>query len=232
MEKLSKWFGTGFAFFVVGLVAYVGLSTHVWIWFDNGGNESMSVSVDGKEVALIRPGDFVQFESSPGEHNITVRCGNKVIFDGVKTLAKPEGLGGSRCYLFNPDGNNRYHLYAIQYGRDPFEDMAQLFGNKEKENLSINRQDQIRRAYKEFAKEPELMPPDTWFEFRKAHYVLVRPARSITSRNARPETRLALARVSLTDYAVIQAARENQDPTEDDLMDLVKVVERMFGTMR
>jgi len=207
-------------------VAAVGLLScgrDVWIYVDNGGSEPMTVTVDGKEEATIAPGEFALIKCQPGEKQIQVRCGDKVLFDGVKDLQKSDTLATSRRYLFNPDSRNRYLTYSVQYGTSPLEG---LFSEDEDE-LPENRHSAVRAAYQQMAAQTELLPPDPWFEVPRGAYVLT-PAPEFVTTSSYTEKRTVLTRVDPKDYAFLAAAREKQDPTEEDLGALGEVLERVL----
>jgi hypothetical protein len=210
---------------VVVSVAGVGLLTtgrDVWIYVDNGGSAPMVVTIDGK-AATIDPGAFVLIKCQPGEKQIQVRSGDKVLFDGVKDLQKSDKLATSRRYLFNPDGRNRYLTYTVHYGTDPLE---VLFGSKE-DKLPEDQRAAVRAAYQQMAGQVELLPADPWFEVPSGAYVLTPAPASVTT-SSYTEQRTVLARVEPKDYAFLAAARDKQDPTEEDLDALGEVLDRVF----
>src|SRR5262249_52288371 len=120
---------------------------------------------------------------------------------------------------------NRYRTYVVKYGSSPFEG---LFKFRE-EGSSGTPQSQIRAAYKKLAAEPELLPPDAWFEVPRGAYVLQDAPQFVVTRGY-TERRTVLAHVDPKDYAFIMAARENKDPSEDDLDELAEIVERVFDS--
>jgi hypothetical protein len=223
------------ALFGLGIVAIYLFVDHylivrVWTWIDNGGSETITVSVDDKEVAVIDPGKFQKVQIEPGDHRIVVRCGDKVVFDKVKALSSR--LDKSRRFLLNPDGNHRYLQYSAHYevvkSKGSFWNKEQ--GKKKKEDLEKDQQDMIRRAHQQLVNELHLMPGDTWFEFDKVDHVLTKPPWfTRASRSADETTRTALARVTSDEHALIRAALENQDPTEDDVIVLIQIVDRVMA---
>jgi hypothetical protein len=212
--------------FVVLCVAGCVLLTSgrdVWLYVDNGGSEPMVVTIDGEEQAAIDPGGFALIKCEPGEKQIQVRSGDKILFDGVKDLKKSDRIGASRRYLFNPDGRNRYLTYTVHYGTDPLE---ALFGSQE-DRLPEAHRAAVRAAYQQMAGQVELLPADPWFEVPWAAYVLT-PAPSSVVTSSYTEQRTVLARVDPRDYAFLAAARDKQDPTEEDLDALGEVLDRVF----
>jgi hypothetical protein len=207
----------------VGVVGLLASGRDVWLYVDNGGNEPMIVTIDGKEEATIDPGAFALIKCQPGEKQIQVRCGDKVLFDGVKDLQKSNELATSRRYLFNPDGNNRYLIYTVKYGTSPLEG---LFSDDE-DALPEDRPAAVRAAYQKLAGEAELLPPDPWFEVPRGAYVLT-PAPEYVTTSGYTETRAVLTRVSPADYAFLAAAHDKKDPTEEDLGALDELLERVL----
>jgi hypothetical protein len=195
----------------------------VWLYIDNGGREPMVVTIDGKEEATVEPGTLALIKCQPGEKQILVRSGDKVLFDGVKDLQKSDRLGASRRYLFNPDGHRRYATYTVRYGTDPVE---MLFGSKE-DKLPEDQQAAVSAAYQDMAGQVELMPADPWFEVPFAALVLT-PAPDSVMTNSYTEQRTVLTRVNPKDYALLAAARDKQDPTEEDLDELTEALDRVF----
>jgi hypothetical protein len=209
---------------LVGVVGLLSTGRDVWIYVDNGGSERMVVTLDGKEEASIAPGEFALIKCQPGEKRIQVQCGDKVLFDGVKDLQLSDALGASRRYLFNPDNRNRYLTYTVKYGSSPLEG---LFTTAE-DDLPDNRQSTTRADYQKLAAEVDLLPPDAWFEVPAGAYVLT-PAPEFVTTSAYTEKRTVLTRVNPGDYTFLAAAREKQDPTEEDLDVLDEVLERVLG---
>lgn len=197
-------------------------SNNVWVYVDNGGQEPMGVTVDGSAETTIAPGEFTRLEFEPGEKHFRVRCGDKVLFDSTKDLVQSDKLGVSRRYFFNPDGHNRYAIYTVQYGSSPFEGLF----DRLREQSSADRQSAIRSAYRKLAKEIELPPPDPWFEITVSCYVLTQPPEVVVTRGY-TERRKVLTRVDVKDYDLLKAARDKEDPTEEDLDALADVVDRV-----
>jgi hypothetical protein len=208
----------------VGVVGLLSCGRDVWIYVDNGGSEPMTVTVDGKEEAIIAPGEFALIKCQPGEKQIEVRCGDKVLFDAVKDLQKSDTLGVSRRYLFNPDNRNRYLTYTVQYGTSPLEGLF----SEDEDQLPENRRSAVRAAYQQMAAQVELLPPDSWFEVPNGAYVLT-PAPEFVTTSSYTEKRKVLTRVDPADYAFLAAAHEKKDPTEEDLGALDEVLERVLG---
>src|SRR5436309_2316407 len=100
--------------FALGLLAALacGLAgcgaSGVWVYVDNTGEEPLVVNADGRgEVATIPPGEFQRLVFEPGQWHLQVRCGQEVLFDGVKVLQPSDKFGVSRRYFFNPRDDTR-----------------------------------------------------------------------------------------------------------------------------
>jgi len=195
----------------------------VYIYVDNGGKEPMVVTIDGKEEATIAPGQFAKIECQPGERRLQVRCGQEILFDDIKDLQKLDKLGANRRYFFNPDNRNRYRTYTIKYGSSPLEGLLQF----ERGTPSADRRNAIRAACRELVAEAKLLPPDSWFEVPDGAYVLTKAPEYVATKRF-TETRTVMTRVDPQDYAFIVKARENKDPSEDDLNALLEVVDRVL----
>jgi hypothetical protein len=194
----------------------------IGIWVDNGGSDSIVVIVDGKEEATIAPGAFAKLGCEPGERHLQIKSGDKVLFDGTKDLRPSDQLGVGRRFLFNPDHSHRYGIYTVKYGSSPFEGMFDHLGDD-----PANPPSAVQSAYRKLAKEIELLPPDPWFEITTTCYVLSQPPSLVVTRGG-TERRKVLTRIDLKDYALLQAAREKQNPTEADLDALSEVVDRVM----
>jgi hypothetical protein len=194
----------------------------IGIWVDNGGAEPIVVIVDGKEEATIAPGEFAKLGCEPGERHIQIKSGEKVLFDGTKDLQPSNQLGVGRRFLFNPDHSHRYGIYTVQYGTNRF---AGLFDSLRQD--SSNPQSALQTEYQKLLKEIELLPPDPWFEIKPSCYVLSQPPSFVVTRGG-TERRKVLTRIDPEDYAFLQAARDKQNPTEDDLDALADVVDRVM----
>lgn len=198
----------------------------VWIYVDNGGTEPLVVAIDGKDEATIGPGQFDKVKCPPGLRKLQVRSGDRVVYDAVKDLPKPDKIATNRRYLFNPDNHNRYRTYLVTYGSSPFEGLGKFLPK----DLPVeDREGKLRDAYQKLLKEVELLPPDAWFEVPESAMVLTREPDSVVSKSSK-ETRRVLARVDPKDYATLAAARDHPNPTEADLMSLAEVVERVLET--
>jgi hypothetical protein len=210
-------------FIAILLTGVVGLYVSgggVSVFVDNGGKDPIAVIVEGQPEVTVAPGQFEVIKCEPGEKRIQLRCGQQVLFDGVKDLQKPDKTGTNRRYFFNPDNRNRYRTYTIEYGSNPFKELFQP-GRKSPS------EDALRSAYRELAAEPILLPPDAWFEVPDVHYVLATPPDCVTTKGF-SERRAVMTRVDPKDYSFIEAARKNTNPSETDLKALFEVVNRVL----
>jgi hypothetical protein len=207
----------------IGIVGLYMCGGGVTIYVDNGGKEPMVVTVDDKEAATIAPGEFAKIDCQPGEKHFLVRCGQETLFDGIKDLKKPEKLASNRRYFFNPDNRNRYRTYTVKYGSSPLEGLIQF----ERGTPVGEHRRAIRDACRELAAEAKLLPPDPWFEVLDGAHVLTKAPEYVSTKRF-TETRTVMTRVDPQDYALIIRARENKDPSEDDLKALIEVVDRVL----
>lgn len=216
----------GFAVLAALVCLGAGCSNDARIYVDNAGDEPMVVTVDGKPMATVAPGQYEMFTCPPGERQFHVRVGDEVLFDGVKKLEEPKVVGMGRRYFFNPDNRNRYRTYTVEYGSSLFGD---LFDTSEEEPPPGDRDEAIRRAYRDTIELAELVPADPWFEIVNIQHVLTREPDEVVTRSS-SEKRRVLARVNPRDYEFIAQARKNKNPTEEDLIALVQVVSRVLET--
>ncbi len=209
----------------IGVVGLLNSGKDVWVYVDNGGTEPMVVSLDQKEVVTIPPGQCDKIVCQPGEHRLTIRCGEKVLFDEVKNLEKSDKIGVGRRYFFNPDNRNRYRTYVVQYGTSPLEGLL----NFKDDGPPADKKNRIRVVYEKLAAELKLLPPDPWFEAPAGAYVLTDPPAFVTTRGF-TERRTVMTRVDPKDYDFIIKARANKDPTETDLAALEEVIDRLYDS--
>ena len=193
-------------------------SNEVWIWVDNAANKPLVVTMDGKVEATVEPGQFQIVKCLPGERQMEVRCGDKVVFAGSKNFEKPARI------LFNPDKRNRYVTFAVKYGSSPFEGMTDRI------IAAADREKQIRYKYEKLAAEVTPLPTSGWFEITDASYVLTSPPEFVTTRGS-TEQRRVLTRIDPKDHAALEAARQKTNPTEKDLQALSELVERVLDSV-
>jgi len=210
----------GLVMLLVAAAAGCG-GNEIWVYVDNGTKDVMVVNVDGKEAATLQPGQFAKLVCEPGEKKFLVRCGEDVLCDTVKTLVPSDKLAVTRRYFFNPDNRNRYALYAVQYGTNPFEG----FGKPQPK--TGNRQAALRALFKEVLSEVKPMPGSSWFEVPEGAYVLTGLPQVVASRTS--TKRSAMTRIDPKDHDFLEASAKNQHPTELDLVELIQVVERVTG---
>ena len=68
----------------IGVVGLYLSGGGVSIYVDNGGEEPMIVTIDGKEETTIAPGQCAKIACPPGEKRLQVRCAQKILFDDIK----------------------------------------------------------------------------------------------------------------------------------------------------
>jgi hypothetical protein len=193
-------------------------SNEVWIWVDNAASKPVVVTMDGKVEATVEPGQFQIVKCLPGERQMHVQCGDKVVFSGSKTFEKPARI------LFNPDKRNRYITFAVKYGSSPFE------GVTERIIAAADRDKQIRYKYQKLLAEVTPLPSNGWFEITEASYVLTSPPEFVTTTGS-TERRTVLARIDPKDHAALEAARQITNPSEKDLQALSDLVERVLDSL-
>ncbi len=193
-----------------------GCSDQATIYIDNGSPLPMVASVDGAQGVTIAPGTFASIACPPGERRIEVRCGEDVVFHGMKDV---QAYG---TYLFNPDDRNRYWTYSVKYGSSRLEGVVEAaVGDPRSET---------QKAYQALLAEVQLLPSSPWVEVPDGvRHVLREPPEAVLTKR-QMEKHKVLWRIDPSDYAKIEAAGRNQDPTEDDLTDLEEVVERVFAS--
>jgi hypothetical protein len=194
------------------------------IYVDNPGAKPITVSLDGEEVATIEPNACGRIDCDAGERRIKVQCGDKVLFEGKKNLKKSDHLGVVRRYFLDPNDRNRYVIYTVKYGSSPFEGLL-----KPDEGGAGDRQSEIRAAYQELVKQLDLLPSKAWFEIPAGVLVLQSPPDMVVT-SGYTEQRKVMTRVDPKDYAILERAQDNANPSEHDLEVLEEVVERILDS--
>lgn len=207
----------------IGVVGLYMSGGGVYLYIDNGAEEPMVVTIDGKEEARIAPGEFAKISCQPGEKRLQVQCGQEILFDDIKNLEKLDRLGANRRYFFNPDKRNRYRTYTVKYGSSPLEGLLRF----EKGHPAADGRNAIRAACRDLVAEAKLLPPESWFEVPEGAYVLTKAPEFVTTKRF-TETRTVMTRVDPEDYAFIVGVGEKKDPTEEDLVALIEVVDRVL----
>jgi hypothetical protein len=197
-----------------------GCSTDAVIHVDNGREQSMVLVVDGKEVATIPAGEAKFVRCPPGEKRLQVRCGEEVIFEETKQVKEHGG------YLLNPDDRHRYWTYTVKYGSSRFEGLVEAAVK----SVVDDQRNQTQIAYQELLSEVDLLPPDMWLEIPSGvrHVLREPPEMVLTKRGMEKHT--VLWRMDPNDYTLLEAARQNHEPSEADLRALEEVIDRVFET--
>jgi hypothetical protein len=195
-------------------------SPDVWVYVDNGDRDPMTVTVDGKKEATIRPGQFALLKFPPGKKKFHVESGGSVLFTGTKDLQESDKWGTARKYLFNPDNRHRYVTYVVKYGHSRLEGLV----NWAVENSQSDPGGVTRVAYAKLSREVTLHPVTPWIDVSAAQYVLTAPPDSVRTKRS-SATRTALTRVERADYDELESALGKKNPTERDLEKLVEAVE-------
>jgi hypothetical protein len=204
----------------------LGPNGNVWVYIDNGGDQSMVVTVDGQEEEVtIAPDQFEKIECPAGERRFCVRCGDKTLFDGTQDLQSSDQIGVVRRYFLNPDHRNRYVILTVKYGGSRLDGLLETYLKGSPEDPQSAR----RAAYQKLANQAQLLPSTPWFEVPVGAHVLT-PLPKVVVTRGYSERRTVLTRVDPKDYAFIEAARANQNPSADDLKALTEVVERVLDS--
>jgi hypothetical protein len=195
-----------------------------WVYIDNASNQSLVVSVDGKEAATIGPGEFAKLSYPPGEYRFHIRRGEEVLCDLTQKLEKSDRIGMGRKYLFNPDKNNRYQTYDAKYGVNRFEGVMQagLLGYQKDPQL------RAQFAYKQLLKEIKLVPSNAWNEVTGTDYVLTAPPESVVSHGGTTRKKV-LDRIRVEDYDRLTAAAERTEPTQADVEALGALIDDILA---
>jgi hypothetical protein len=197
----------------------------VWMYVDNTGHEPLTVSVDGQEAATVAAGKFEVVKRPPGEHKIVIRRGDEVVFDGSKEFKAGEQFGMRRKYLLNPDGATRYAIYTAEYGSNPFKGALRsaIAGAVD------NPPSQTQFAYHDLLKQVEPLPPHQFLDVGTTEYILTDPPESVRTKSF-SERRTVLTRVQEEDHSALWAARDNKEPTEEDIANLEELCDRVMFT--
>lgn len=180
-----------------------------WVYVDNGGSLPFEVSVDGAKPVTAPAGGAALFKLRAGTHRFLVRRGSEVLYDQSKTFADSQNVIKS---VLNPDGGNRYLRKQVTYSSN-----AQA--------------PQSPRSRSQVLRETFLLKPDPWIEGR---FDLVldesAPPEVKVRKGDRPPSPVRLCRVTVSDYDVLTAAKE-QDKHGGSLdtgADALAVLERVL----
>jgi hypothetical protein len=197
----------------------------VWMYVDNGGKQRMDVWVDGKEVAKIPPGEVELVKCKPGEHDILVKCGERVVLECKKELPASDRFAVTRKFVLDPHKETRYAIFKAEYGSNPFKGMfrAAVMG------ASKTPVDETRMEYLDLLKQVEELPAETLVDAKYAQYMLTDPPDTVYTRSS-SEERTVLTRIDAADHAFLAGARLIKDPTEEEVEELAEVVERILFT--
>ena len=210
------------------LLAGCGLeSKRVLIFFDNGRQDSMEVTLGNQPPVTIPPGEFGRLVCETGINQVKVTCRGETLYESFRDFPQDS----KKRFLFNPDGNNRYRIYKVHYGsassRRLARDIMNLSGLDQAQE---NRVATMTRAevQKELLKEVgTLQPPSPWLEIGHIDHYFEPAPRHIIKGKYGSSDRTVLARLSIDDYEVLESALKNSDPSDDDLNHLVDVIERL-----
>jgi hypothetical protein len=95
------------------------------------------------------------------------------------------------------------------------------------EQLAGVKRSELQAAYAKLAAEFEPLPSDSWFEVPEHVLVLTSPPEFVVTSGS-SERRKVMTRVSVKDHALIEKARENKNPTNQDYANLSDAVERVL----
>jgi hypothetical protein len=199
----------------------------VWLHVDNTGEETLTVTVDGKQLTKIKPGQSGPIKCPPGERKIVVKRSGEVFYEGTHDLKKSEKFGATRKYVLDPHGANHYAIFSAQYGSNPFQGMLQTAALKAgKSKVS---KEQI--AYKELLKLVKELPPARIVDAEYTDYVLKDPPESVHTRYGSTAERSVMTRIDPKDHAYLRGARQLKNPTRQEVEELADVIKRIvFAT--
>ena len=211
-----------------GLLTAAGCSVtpqNVWVYVDNAGEEKLVVTVDGKPVATIPPGEFAKLEYPPGVYQFHVQRGNERLCDLPEKLEASDKLGRVRKYLFNPDKLNVYCSYEVKYGG------SRLDGILGSTLLSFQKDEQVKNqyVYRQLLKEVKLVPTDAWNDVSEVEYVLTAPPESLMTRSGSSRRLTVLDRLERADYDRLTAAAKNDKPTDEDIDALDELLDEILS---
>jgi hypothetical protein len=222
-----------FALVVVSLSVAAGCGEPAAsVIIDNGGGRAtMTVAVDGQQLATIPSGDFDSIFLPPGQHQFEIKIGGQCIFSGAKILAPSDTWGVGRRYVFNPPGNQRYAVCKVVYGNTLMTDTMEGAFVKFAEQYKGEKVDPTRMHYVKMKRYAEPMPPTAWFELPLGvAYVLSGPPEYVYSKSG-SDSRRVLTRISPGDHSQLKRNHAIEQPTEKDLVNLAGVTERVLDTL-
>ena len=116
----KKWYRTHLSvlcLFIVTLFAGCGAG-RATLFVHNDGKSGINVEIEGHRKLYVGPNRHAKRHLPYGEHKITVRRGDKIIFQGTKKFSPHEDGPGWRHYLLDPDADTRFALREFYYYKD------------------------------------------------------------------------------------------------------------------
>jgi hypothetical protein len=191
-----------------GVGLYFWLRSDVEITVDNGAPEPVTVYLDGSEKLTVPAGDKKVLACRSGQRQITVKRGERTVFDERRQL-EGGGKRGPRKYLLNPEGDNRYWLRTVHYG-------TQIPG------FSLYHDDADR--YRQAAGEIKLIRVSAWVD-EDPDLILQEPPASVQGNFS--DTRTVVSRIKRADYDLIAAADKKETVSSDDVVAMEALVKRL-----
>jgi len=193
---------------LVGLFLFLFLWPDVTIWVDNGGTETLTIHIDGEVKATVAAGTAAKISCRSGTRKIQVAAEGRTVYDHTRHVQ-------SGKYLLNPAMTNRYHVWTAEYSQFGIPRFEMYFDEKD-------------RFHKEAAR-IVLVEPAEWMTADYDHVLEAPPKQVKTDGSLR---RTVISRIAKADWEVIAAAKQNANPSDEDMRRLSEAVRRVEAVDR
>jgi hypothetical protein len=208
----------GVLFLVVGGLALYFLLNTVTVYVDNGGREPLEVYFDGSHQGTVQPGTVLRVGCRHGPRHVRVMKGGQALLDEVKHL--DGGFFGKGKYILNPGRENFYWHYRAEYATSHTAFRPQAF------EPPPGQPRDVRAEFSILANQVNVRKAEPWLDVTGNDHVLEPPPRTVQVRGSERVHRDVVLRLPPADGQVLWQARQNQNPTDQDLNKLAEAVDR------
>ncbi|MCA9187288.1 MAG: hypothetical protein R3E01_03485 [Pirellulaceae bacterium] len=197
---------------------------NVYVYVDNGRDESITVLVDNEEVATVPAGEAGQIKVQTGERAIEVKCNGQTVYFSKKQVEPSNTMLIMKQYMLNPDRQHRYLVYEVEYTTslyDSLNSMAEKVGEQSDDAAMTAALADLQ----ELREDIRLMPAADWFEIPTGVYVLEDSPDEVHTRNM-TTSRFVLNRMAPDDYDYVQTWINDESPKPEDVEYIYEVVNK------
>jgi hypothetical protein len=210
--------------------------TTATILIDNGQGQTITVFVDGEEMRHVKSGFQERIRVPFGEHEFVVKTADdQVTYQETHHVEPGRSSFVRPCYIFNPDAQMRYCYVQVEYADNS---RAEAFGasmtsmiawaasqndpslSNEERKIAAEK-DRLRSAYQTLLNDAKPMEHTAFFKAPSADRIL-KPVPSVvfTGRHSQSKTMTTLMRVPKKLHSYLEAAKEDEDITVEDVQTL------------